>query len=556
MAFDASYITGEGKGLYFSALVMDFKDQRVAFAALAGLGVVFYALASMGQGTMWRFPLAAYPILVILIGIAFMRQGGLKMSIIGYALTTVLVILQFDTTIQAAMENTAVGFFKSFSLALTTASTMLLVYLMDETGALKVMADVIKRQVQGDEMQALYIGLGFGSFLTCLGVTTPTLFPPLLLSMGFTPLQSVAVAVLGYDPTTSFAILGLPITLPAQTYGFSQIDFAYKISLFLPIVSTAFSLSILWLLGGMKSIRKGFVPAVLSGLTISLACLLFSYIDYSLAYEIIPVRIMGVIAGAMTMGMLHIYERIKGVKKEKGPPIGRHELKCFSPLIILLALAATISIPQIGSFLSALPGDLEVIHIGSQKVDLDLLSQTYTWIFIATGLSFFTLKPKKDEISRTKTTWLKRMPVNVVISVLFFCLAWVMAGSSINKVLGDTLTLIFGVAYIYAASTLGYVGAIAAGSETTSTILFYKIQKAAATNLNLGDKGFMSLIASHGVAGGVASAVTPSKIASSVNTIDAGKEVESTILRKNLLISLLILVLVALFAGLLITMQV
>ena len=535
---------------------MDFKDQRIAFAALAGLGVVFYALAASGQGTVWRFPLASYPILVILIGIAFLRQGGLKMAVIGYSLTTVLVILQFDTTIQLAYENTLVGVFKSFGLALTSAATMLMVYLMDETGALKVVANVIKRQVIGDEMQALYIGLGFGSFLTCLGVATPMLFPPLLLSMGFTPLQSVAVAVLGYDPTTSFAILGLPITLPAQTYGFSQVDFAYKISLYLPVISTAFSLAILWLLGGMKSIRKGIVPAILSGLTISLACLAFSYIDYYYAYEVIPIRIIGVLAGALTMLSLHLYERIRGVKKEKSPPLGREELRCFSPLIILLTLAAIVSIPQVGSYLSAFPGQLEVIHVGAQKVDLDVLSQIYTWIFIATGISYFTLRPKAEALSRTKKVWMKRMPINVAISVIFFCLAFVMAGSTINKILGDTFTLVFGAAYIYAASSLGYIGAIAAGSETTSNILFYKIQRAAATNLNLGDKGFMTLFASHGVAGGVASAVTPSKIASSVNTIAAGKEVESIIMRKNLVISLIILALVALFAGVLINLQV
>lgn len=535
---------------------MNFRDQRVAFAALAGLGIVFYALAAYGRETVWRFPLAAYPILVILIGIAFLKQGGLKMAVIGYALTVALVILQFDTTVQTALENTVVGFFKSLGLALTTAATMLLVYLMDETGALKNVGNVIKRQVVGDEMQALYIGLGFGSFLTCLGVTTPTLFPPLLLSMGFTPLQSVAVAVLGYDPTTSFAILSIPITLPAQTYGFSQIDFAYKISLFLPVVSTAFSLAILWLLGGVKSMRKGLVPALIAGLTISFACLLFSYVDFVYAYEVVPVRIIGVLAGALTMVALHLYERVRGVTREKAPPICGNDVRCFSPLIILLLLAAVVSIPQIGSYLSGLPGQLEVIQIGSQRVDLDILSQTYTWIFVATGISYFTLRPSGGQLDRAKVLWLKRMPVNVVISIIFFSLAIVMAGSTINKVLGDTLTLVFGAAYIYAAASLGYVGAIAAGSETTSTILFYKIQRAAATNLGLGESGFMSLLASHGVAGGVASAVTPSKIASSVNTIAAGKEVESTIMRRNLFISLIILVLVAAMAGLIISLGV
>ena len=533
---------------------MNLKDQRVAFAALAGIGVIFYFLAALGGGTVWRFPLAAYPILVILIGIAFLRQGGLKMAIVGYALTAALVMLQFDATMQAVLENTVVGFFKSFGLAITASATMLLVYLMDETGALKIVADVIKRQVQGDEMQALYIGLGFGSFLTCLGMTTPTLFPPLLLSMGFTPIQSVGVAVLGYDPTTSFAILGLPITLPAQSFGFSQIDFAYKISLYLPVVSTAFSLAILWLLGGRKSFRKGLVPAILSGLTISLACLTLSYVDFLYAYEVIPVRIIGVLAGALTMSTLYLYERVKGVKKEKNPPLGVKELRAFSPLIILLVLAAVVSVPQVGTYLSNLPGQLEVMHVGSQTVDLDLLSQIYTWIFVATGISYFTLRPKRDELSRTKSVWLKRMPANVVINIVFFCLAWVMAGSSINKVFGDTAIIVFGGAYVFAASSLGYIGAIAAGSETTSSILFYRIQRAATTNLNLSEGGFMSLFASHGVAGGVASSVTPSKITSSVNTIAAGKEVESAIMRRNLVISILILALVAGLAGLFISL--
>jgi hypothetical protein len=50
--------------------------------------------------------------------------------------------------------------------------------------------------------------------------------------------------------------------------------------------------------------------------------------------------------------------------------------------------------------------------------------------------------------------------------------------------------------------------------------------------------------------------VTPSKIAGSVNTIAAGKEVESIIMRRNLLISLIILAIVSVFAGILISLQI
>src|SRR3989304_7292136 len=93
---------------------------------------------------------------------------------------------------------------------------MLSIFLMRETGALQTVSKVIKRQVVGNEVQALYMGIGFGSFLSSLGVVTPALFPPLLVAMGFSPMASVAIAVLGYDPTTSFSLLSIPITLPAE----------------------------------------------------------------------------------------------------------------------------------------------------------------------------------------------------------------------------------------------------------------------------------------------------------------------------------------------------
>ncbi len=154
------------------------------------------------------------------------------------------------------------GFLKSFGISISVIATMLMIFIMQETGALQIVSKVIKSQVKGTEIQALYIGIGFGSFLTSLGVVTPALFPPLLVTMGFTPVSAVAIAVLGYDPTTSFSLLSIPITLPAQIGGLNAYEFAFKISLFLPIVSTGFAFAILWLVGGKASMRKGAVPAI------------------------------------------------------------------------------------------------------------------------------------------------------------------------------------------------------------------------------------------------------------------------------------------------------
>jgi len=538
--------------------VEEKRVKEISLAVLAVVGVLAIATAYITTGPTAKFLLAFYPLLVVLVGVAFLRQGSLNMAFIGYVLAVILAVTNFGNTPLDAGASTLVGFLKSFGIAFTVAATMLLIYIMQEAGALKTISAVIKKQVFGSEMQALYIGVGFGSFLSALGVVTPALFPPLLAAMGFSQLAAISVAVLGYDPTTSFSLLSIPITLPSQLFGLNPIEFAFKIAVFLPVISTGFAFAILWLVGGVKSMKKGLVPGLICGLALAGACLVSAGEDYALGYELIPLRIIGVIAGLFTMLALTAYDRVsreKGAETASGEAVERVEMwRCFSPLVILTILAAIVSLPAIGDYLSKAPGSIEVIVIGAQRVDLDVLSQIYTWIFIATAISLVTLKPTKEQFDRGFGLWLKRAPAPILTIMVYFGVSFVMSGSTMNQVLGETLALVFGSAYIYVSASLGFLGAIVGGSETTSNVLFYKIQKTAADGLGLAPNQFMTVYGSHAVAGGVASAVTPSKINNAVATVAAGKEVESIIMRKHLIVALLLTMVTCLLTGLLVTL--
>ena len=538
---------------------MDEKRVRDAsLAVLAVLGVLAVVSAYTATGTTAKFLLAFYPLLVVLIGVAFLRQGSLNMSFIGWGLAVVLAVSNFGNTPLDAGASTLVGFLKSFGIAFTVAATMLLIYIMQEAGALKTISAVIKKQVAGNEVQALYIGVGFGSFLSALGVVTPALFPPLLTAMGFSQLAAISVAVLGYDPTTSFSLLSIPITLPSQLFGLNAIALAFKIAVYLPAISTGFAFAILWLVGGKKSMKKGLVPGLICGLALAGACLLSAGVDYMLGFELIPIRIIGVIAGLFTMLSLTVYDRLtRGRSGDivSGENVERGEVwRSFSPLVILTILATVVSLPAIGDYLSKAPGAAEVIAVGSQRVDLDILSQIYTWIFIATAMSLATLKPTRDQLRKGVTIWLKRTPAPVLTIMVYFGVSFVMSGSTMNQVLGDTLALVFGGAYIYVSSSLGFLGAIVGGSETTSNVLFYKIQKTAADTIGLSPTQFMTLYGGHAVGGGVASSVTPSKINNAVATVAAGKEIESIIMRRHLVIALLLTAVTCLLTGFLVSL--
>ncbi len=565
------------------------KEKVVSALSLIGLvivGVVAVLLSVYAQSVSWRFLLAFYPLLVVLFGVALLRQSGLRMAFVGLVVTIVLAVFQFGTPFEVALGASAYGFVKSFGISVSVAATMLMIFLMKEAGALQTVSKVIKQQVIGNEIQALYIGIGFGSFLSSLGVVTPALFPPLLVTMGFSPVSSIAIAVLGYDPTTSFSLLSVPITLPAEAslrligVQLSAVEMAFKIALFLPLVSTGFAFAILWLVGGRSSMRKGAVPAVVCGLTLAFACLGTVGLDYFTGVEYVPLRIVGVVAGLCAMVSLYAYQKLRpqSVIKQKPAdyPSGKEIWRSFSPWILLTALAAVVSVPQIGRWLSNLLGEAEKITIFADlTVDLDLLSQIYTWIVVAILLSLFTLRLTRKQVRNAVGVWVRRFAGPFLAYSLYFCIAFVMAYSAMtvangalgpsalyselnmNVILGSTLASVFGAGYIFVAASLGLFGAVVGGSETSSNVLFLKIQKTAADRIGLSEAGFvtprfMTIYGSHAAAGGIASAVTPAKINNAVVTIDAGKETESLIMRKHLIVAVLLTIATGIMTGILV----
>ncbi len=560
------------------------KEKSVSMVSLTILvvyGTLAIFLAHSGQSVEWRFMLALFPLLVVLFGVALLRQSGLTMAFVGLILAIALAIFEFRTSLYVAIGSAAVGFLKSFPLSISCVATMLMIFLMQETGALSIVSDVIKRSIQGEEARALYIGVGFGSFVTSLGISAPALFPPLLVTMGFSPLSSVAISVLGYSPTTSFSLLSLPITLPADVsksiigVAINRFEFAFKISAFLPLISIGFAFALLWLTGGKRAMRRGAVPAVICGVVLALTCLAIASVDYFTGIEYVPLRVLGIIAGSLAMASVYIYNKMtsRAVQEEnvRDPQTRNEILRAFSPWILLTVLAGISSVPQVNSWLSNLPGSLERIPVfADQTVDLDVLSQIYTWIFVAVFLSFFTLKATKKQVKNTFKMLLKRFASPFLAFSLYFCLAFVMAYSAMevvggnlvqlnpelnmNYVLGVTLAKVFGGGYVFVAASLGLFGAIVGGSETSSNVLFMKVQKTASDAVGLDSAGFMTVYGSHAAAGGIASAVTPAKINNAVATIGESRETESLIMRKHLIIALLLTAATGILTGVLVNL--
>lgn len=531
------------------------------------LAIIGLAAILIINPTSRTFTLAVFPLILVFIGIIFLKQSGATMAVVGWLTAIALVIIYFHTAIEVALGASLYGIIKSFGITISVLGTILMIFLMKEAGALTVISSAVKRIAKTKEEQAIFIGIGFGTLVTSLGVVTPSLFPPFLMALGFGAAAAVSISVLGYNATTSFALLSIPVILPAGLFGFDPKLFAYKICLYLPIIATLISFAMLYMVGGKDSVKKGWFSAVVSGLSIGIYSIVFVVIG-------VPILIVGVLTGGFTMILFYIFCR-KKEEKTAEKMNWNDLLRALSPWIILITFALIISVPQISSFLKDIDGPAFSIY--GTAVDFDVFTQIYTWIFLATFISIPIMKFNRGAIKKTTILWSKRILQPFLAYSLFFAIAYIMAWSAcplvggtvvtksanmavdakdiynsfnMNVAVASTLAGIFGGTFIYVAAWLGLFGAVVGGSEASSNVMFYPIQKNIAGKIGLTDDQFMTMYAAHANGGGVASAITPSKINNAVVTINEKSELESAIMKKHLPIVIAITIVIGLMNAL------
>ncbi|MCX8173555.1 MAG: L-lactate permease [Thermoplasmata archaeon] len=491
--------------------------------------------------------LALFPLILVFLGIIIFRQSGATMAVLGWITALALAVIYFHTGIDVALAASLYGIIKSLGITVAVLFTMYLIFLMKEANALEVIAGAIRRVAATKEEQAIFIGVGFGAFVTSLGVVTPSLFPPLLIAMGFDPFSAVSIAVLGYNATTSFALLSIPVTLPASLFAIDPVLLSYKICLYLPVLSTLISFAMLYMIGGFASVRRGWFSALISGLCIGISALVFVLAGA-------PVLLIGVLAGAFTMFVLYILSASKQTSKEKLDM--RKFLWAISPWLVLIAFALVISVPQITQALKQVDGP--AFYIFDKPVDFDILIQIYTWIFLACLISIPLLKLNGGQVKKVTKLWAGRILQPFLAYSLFFAIAYIMAWSAMkvvngnlvpsdayhefnmNLVVANALAGVFGASFVYVAAWLGLFGAVVGGSEASSNVMFYPIQKNIAQKIGLSDSQFLTTYAAHANGGGIASAITPSKINNAVVTINGDATLESRVMRKHLVAVMLI----------------
>jgi lactate permease len=82
--------------------------------------------------------------------------------------------------------------------------------------------------------------------------------------LGYSSFIAIALPAIGYDALTTYALLGVPVVVFSNLVGLSVQDAGMYFARFMPVISTCIALGMLCIVGGWKTVTRGFLPAALS----------------------------------------------------------------------------------------------------------------------------------------------------------------------------------------------------------------------------------------------------------------------------------------------------
>lgn len=499
--------------------------------------------------------------IILLLGLRWKADTtGVLVWVVVAAIALVFFTTPFDTLFFASVA----GVVDSFKITLMVGASIVMITYMQEAGALRRVV-VFAKTLRGSHpaWQIMFLNLGFGCFLVSIGATPVSILPPIMLALGFSPLASVALPAVGYDPLTTYALLAIPAVvfqgemgrlaednLIAAAPTLTEVGQAF--SIYMPVISTGIALAMLYIAGGRKMLfnRESLAIAAISGVTAGVTAVVSNFLGV--------VTLTGVFAGIMVAVVLGVYAKFNGytlldrsdlTDEDKAVEQEMSLVRAASPwiLLVIFSLLTNLIDPIFQFLFTDLPFP---VTIGEYTVKLRLLWQAYTWVAVAVVTSFLFLPSGKEVLVSTAQKCRSRVFRPMISSAVFFAVAWILNKSSPDDLANNMVVVLsnftsdyFGLIFPLLVPFIGLLGGFVSGSETSAIAMFTRYQTQTANTLGLDP---ITLGTANGIGGGLASVLTPAKVQNAAATIDQ-IGIEGDVIRKTIGISFLM---TAVLAGL------
>lgn len=466
--------------------------------------------------------LSVIPVILLIVLLGVMKVSGDKSALITLIATAIIAVAGFGFPLVDTGLSIIYGILKAiFPILIIIIMAIFSYQVLVKTQKMEVIKGQFTAISSDKCIQVLLLTWGFGGLLEGMaGFGTAVAIPAaILISLGFQPIFSAVVSLIANSVATGFGAVGIPVITLASQAGVDDIQTlsAQVVWQLSPLMFVIPFLLLFMTDSRMKALPRHFLLSFLVG-GVSLVVQYFTATHMGAETP----AIFGSIASIITIiifAKIFPTEEDKKNRAKKSPYTMSDILKAWSVygLILLLVILTSPILPfkeplkEVISTTFAF--DIFNINTGAdvtQSVTIFWLVDTGVLLFLGSMIGGLIQGASLGELFKLLWTVFKGQYKTIITVCSLIALSSVMDFGGMIAVLGLALATLTGSLYPLFAPTVGCLGTFLTGSDTSSNILFGKLQ-ASVAHATGADPSWLAAANTAGATGG--KIISPQSIA-------------------------------------------
>ncbi|KOY80705.1 lactate permease [Lysinibacillus macroides] len=504
---------------------------------------------AVGGSLAWSAVVAVVPILYFFWALAIKKMKGYMAGLTTLLVSLLLAVFAFKVpTATAVMSATQGAVYGLLPIGWIIVTSVFLYNLTVKTGKFNIIRHSVLSITEDRRIQALLVAFSFGAFLEgAAGFGAPVaISAALLVGLGFNPLYAAGLCLIANTAPVAFGAIGVPITAMEGPTGIPALEISKMVGRQLPFLAVFIPFFLVFIMTGFKKAWEVMPAILVSGIS-------FAVTQY-LSSNFLGPELPDVLSALVSLFALAIFMKFWQPKtiyrfateRETTATLSTNEsysgatiVKAWSPFIILTIFISFWGIPAIKSALTghyegsnillkgvntlgqALTFMPEVPFLHNQVLNgttgepiaavykLELLGAAGTAILLAAIVTKFILQISWRHWGTTFMETINEIKFPLITICCVVGYAYVTNAAGMMTTLGLMLAKT-GALFPFFSPVLGWLGVFITGSDTSSNVLFAKLQQVTAESVGMDPVLALAANSSGGVTGKM---ISPQSIA-------------------------------------------
>ncbi len=526
--------------------------------------------------------LAFLPVLLSVVLMTVFSKSAKTVLPLSYLLAAIFAFFVWKMPLGTIGAATVYGILSSIEVLLVIFGAILIMNTQKYSGGMEAINNGFTGVSADHRIQAIIISFMFGSFIEgAAGFGTPaSLAAPLLVSLGFPALATVAVSLICDSSAVSFGAVGTPVAVAvSQVADKAQAGFTEGVTLFTALSHGIMAVFVPFLaivimcrvFGSEKSSKPAFevLPfSLFAGLTFAVPYVLIAYF-FGYEFPSLLAGLIGLVVTVFAAKKKFLVPETVWTFAEKTQMTNSHTpinlFMAWLPYVIIALLLIVTRLPAFGikNIINTNASGIFLIQIpnilGVEELDFSLkwanIPGLFPFIPVAI-LTHFLHRMPKEKVKRAWSDTVEQISGAAVAITAGICLVQIMKFTYINEsglpdmmtVLAEKIAAAGKVLFVLISPVIGILGSFVSGSNAVSNLLFTNLQVETARNLAISE---ILVCAGQIVGGAVGNIICINNIVAACATVGiTGKE--GRIIRINALPTLIYTVVITAFFAILI----